>query len=182
MGQRVYLDFTHELSKNELQDVEGHRCNPDMNLEFDSVWYERIAAVNEKLFGCSVPWHPPIFSNTTGKRIKICDNSEIGFSAYQKFRDFYDAQLSEAMIPCAMFDIFTGLPDVDDTDNSMDEAYIRLYLKTKMKIKSTIVHYDVTTLTAEIGGYVGMFLGVSFMDIGVLLYSSSLVMAHKALT
>ena len=175
----MYLDFTHELSKNELKDVEGHRCNPEMNLEFDTAWYERIAKVNEKLFGCSVPWHPPIWSNITGKMVKICGETDVGLQSYQKFRDFYDAKLSEDMIPCAMFEVFTGLPDVDDADNSMDEAYIRLYLKTKMKIKTTIIHYDATTLTAEIGGYVGMFLGVSLMDIGVLFYSSSILMANK---
>ena len=117
--------------------------------------------------------------------IKICGETDVGLQSYQKFRDFYDAKLSEDMITCAMFEIFTWLPDVDDADNSMDEAYIdiktmnMLYLKTKIKIKTTIIHYDATTLTAEIGGYVGMFLGVSLMDIGVLFYSSSILMANK---
>ena len=152
-----------------------------MNLNFDSIWYERIAESNEKLFGCSVPWHSPVFSNITNNIIRICNTSKSGFLAYQKFRDFYDAQLSEDMVPCAMFEIFTGLPDVDEIDNSMDEAYIRLYLKTKIKIKSTIIHYDATTFTAEIGGYVGMFLGFSLMDIGILFHSSFLGMAHKVL-
>ena len=62
----------------------------------------------------------------TGKMIKICGETDVGLQSYQKFRDFYDAKLSEDMITCAMFEIFTGLPDVDDADNSMEEAYIIL--------------------------------------------------------
>ena len=146
---------------------------------FDTMLYERIAKANEKLFGCSVPWHPPIYSDITRNVIEICNTSERGFLAYRKFHAFRDSQLSEDLIPCTMFDIYTGLLDVDEKDNNLDEAYIRLYLKTKIKIKSSVIYYDVTTFTAEIGGYVGMFLGVSLMDVGVLFYSSILTMTKK---
>ena len=153
-----------------LEDMEGHRCNPDMNLDFDTRWYQIIAAENEKMYGCFVPWQPQSHENHTGDEIEICTSSEKGILATQKYIHFYGAKLSHNMTPCATFETFPGLPDIDDTENKQDEAYIRLYLKTKIKIKSIIIHYDSATLTAEIGGYVGMFLGVSFIDL-VLLFN-----------
>ena len=47
-----------------------------------------------------------------------------------------DGIITEDLVPCAWFDIFTGLTDVDETDNNMEEAYARLYLKAKIKVKS----------------------------------------------
>ena len=57
------------------------------------------------------------------------------------------------------------MPDIDEKDNDPNEAYVRLYLKTKIKVKSTVLYYDSTTLAAEIGGYIGMLLGVSLVDL-----------------
>ena len=80
-------------------------------------------------------------------------------------------------IPCADFDIFPGLPRIDKGDNDTI-AYIRLYIKPKIKIKSIIIYYDSHTLAAEIGGYVGMFLGVSMVDLSVLLCSGMKKLFH----
>ena len=54
---------------------------------------------------------------------------------------------------------------MDDTDNDMSEAYTRLYPKAQIKMKTTVLYYDFTTLAAEIGGYAGICLGVSLVDI-----------------
>ena len=40
------------------------------------------------------------------------------------------------------------------------------------------MHCDSTTLTAEIGGYIGMFLGVSIVDLGILLNAFLLNLVH----
>ena len=64
LGQKVYYDFTHDLTINTIGDTEGHLCNSDYNLMFDEKWYEHIANENEKMFGCTVPWHPQYHSKT----------------------------------------------------------------------------------------------------------------------
>ena len=66
---------------------------------------------------------------------------------------------------------------VDDPDS--DKAYLKLYFKTNIKQKSTVFYYDSTTFAAEIGGYVGMFLGVSLVDITIILNSFLLITIKK---
>ena len=136
-----------------------------MNFKFDEVWYKRTAQENQLKFGCSIPWHPNINSKSTNKLIKICNDSSIGVKALKLSRQFRDSLISAESIPCANFEITLGLPKMDDTDNDMSEAYTRLYPKAQIKMKTTVLYYDFTTLAAEIGGYAGICLGVSLVDI-----------------
>ena len=69
------------------------------------------------------------------------------------------------LVPCARIDISLGIPKVDVKDNNKNEAYIRMYPKAQIKMKTTVLYYDFTTLVADIGGYAGMFLGLSVIDI-----------------
>ena len=179
LGERKYIDFSHELVINTIGDIEGHRCNPEMNRNFDKVWYEKIARENEKKFGCSVPFHPPFNTETGKKEIEICKNATIGKKAYSNFQHAIDSTFTAEYRPCAKFDIYFGLPDTDDTGNKMTEAHLALYVNTDIRVKSTVIYYDKTTFAAEIGGYVGMFLGVSMIDLAIIFNSSILAMAHK---
>ena len=60
-------------------------------------------------------------------------------------------------------DVFLGPPE-GSVQNKTENAYIRIYVKSDVKIKSVILHYDSITLFAELGGYLGMLLGVSLID------------------
>ena len=150
-----------------------------MNANFDNAMYQHIADENFKLFGCSVPFHPPSYSISTYEIIKICRNATNGLKAFQNFESLRNAILSEDFIPCENFNFFLGMPDIDEKDNDPNEAYVRLYLKTKIKVKSTVLYYDSTTLAAEIGGYIGMLLGVSLVDLVIIANSSILKMIAK---
>ena len=128
-----------------------------MNANFDNAMYQHIADENFKLFGCSVPFHPPVYSKNKNESIKICRNTTNGLKAFQKFESLRNAILSEDFIPCENFDFFLGMADINNKIyNDPGEAYLRLYLKTKIKVKSTVLYYDDTTFAAEMGGYIGM--------------------------
>ena len=173
----MYLDFTHELSINTIGDTIGHLCNQRFNLDFDDLWYEHVAYENKKRFGCSVPWHPSYFSESK-KEINICSNPEAGRNALKLFSDSRDAPIAGGDVPCARYDIDLGIPDISE-GNDINETFIRFYLKTDIKVKSIVIYYDSTTLAAEIGGYVGMFLGVSMVDLAIMFNSFFLVMANR---
>ena len=87
--------------------------------------------------------------------------------------------ISPESTPCANFEISLGLPKIDDTDNNMNEAYIRMYPKAQIKMKTTVLYYDFTTLAAEIGGYAGICLGVSLVDIARRIKEYVLGKMHK---
>ena len=144
------------------------------------MWYKHVASENEKLFGCSVPWHPP-YETKNGKKIEVCRNVTLAANATRLYKDNQGTPLSEDLIPCAWYEISLGIPDVSDQpdESGSTKAYINFYIKTKIKQKSIVIYYDSTTLAAEIGGYVGMFLGVSLVDMAIIFDSAFLVMIRK---
>ena len=171
LGQRIYIEITHELSVNTLQDMEGNVCNPGMNEVYDEVFYRAVSEKNEKELGCSTPWEPARTSKITGRELEICNDTEQGKAAVATLRNWIpgsDDSLESEYKPCSVFDIAFGLPQVDDTENNQNEAYIRIYLKQKIKVKSVVLYYDFTTLFAELGGYIGLFLGMSLIDFTLL--------------
>ena len=181
MGESIYLDFTHSLSVNKIEDSKGHRCDAKNNRNFDDNWYENLALENKEMFDCSVPFHPQIFTKDQQK-IEICRNPKLGANATRQFVDNKDSPWVEEAVPCAWYDINLGIPDVSRKGNENSgnrKAFIKFYLKTKIKQKSIVIYYDSTTLAAEIGGYVGMFLGISLVDVAIMLDSAFLAMTKK---
>ncbi len=50
-----------------------------------------------------------------------------------------------------------------------DKAYIKMYVKSTVKTKKTVYDYTFLSLFAEIGGYTGLLLGVSFVNLTILI-------------
>ena len=67
-------------------------------------------------------------------------------------------------------DIFLGVPFIDK-NGSKEKAYTKLYLKSKVRVKTTSLAYDWLTLLAELGGYTGLLLGLSGVGLVFLLTS-----------
>ena len=165
VGQKVFLDFIYDVTINTLGDLKEHSCNSKMNLLYDDVFYSTIARENENEFNCSVPFHPLTTSKLTGSIIEICNTSESGLKAFKKFNSVWQSNAIGKNKPCAAMNIFMGLPSIDSRPtNPSKQAYIKLYMKSSVKVKSVIMYYDRSTFAAEIGGYVGMLMGMSVMD------------------
>ena len=178
MGQRVYQDFAHELNLNTVGDMEEHRCDQKMNLSFDESWYKHVAMENYKNYDCSVPFHP-LFKYDDGSEIRVCNNSSLGYKAVERFDHSKDAPISPDLVPCAMYNFNLGAIDRSTNDHPKNEAFVRLYLRREIVLKKMVIYYDKTTFAADIGGYVGMFLGVSVIDLAILFNSSFLLLIKK---
>ena len=150
---------------NSLGNLEGNKCNDTMNLNFDEIWYQFVATENEKLFGCSAPWFPTTYSQRTKKQIQICNNSTMGLKATNKFRAAMNKPIASELAPCANFDIYLDNPDIDDVDNNVNEEYIRMYANIQIKENTLVLQYDIIALIAEMGGYTGILLGISILNI-----------------
>ena len=164
----MWLDFVYEISINTLENFEGMSCEPNMNLNFDDMLYEKANAKLEDEFNCTVPFLPSIISNVTGNLSEICRDSDTGYKAlglYDYFKSGGLYSLIKDQMPCATMDIFLGLPFI--TNGSQHEAYIKIYLKTSVKVKNTVLDYEFLSLIGEIGGYTGLLLGISLVDISI---------------
>ena len=140
-------------------------CDAKMNLDFDDTLYSVANSKLEHKFGCTVPFLPPFLSNKTGKLTKICDDSKTGSDAQELYDYFKSGGLSQTSNqPCATMDIFLGLPFTSPHSNE-EEAYFKIYLKTAVKVKKTVLDYDYLTAIGEFGGYTGLLLGISLVDI-----------------
>lgn len=168
----VYLDFVNNLFINTLEGLAGHTCNSEVNYNYDKKFYDKIAKENNESFNCSVPFHPSIKSKLTGNPIEICNSSETGKKALENWVvSFYSGPLTTINKPCAEMEIFLGLPFIYN-NGLVSEAYIKIYIKPDIKVKSVILYYDLTTLFAELGGYIGMFLGISLVDLTIICNSA----------
>lgn len=70
--------------------------------------------------------------------------------------------------PCSTLSIIYGYPFLSDSDPSDPDgnvAYVKFYFKPTTKVRRSIIAYDEVTLIAEFGGYLGLCLGVSMMDL-----------------
>ena len=140
-------------------------CDPNMNLNFDETLYSVANSKLEQKFGCTVPFLPPLISNKTDRLTKICGDAKSGTDALELYDYFKSGGLSQiSKQPCATMDIFLGLP-FTSPHSSDEEAYFKIYLKTAVKVKKTVLDYDYLTMIGEFGGYTGLLLGISAVDI-----------------
>ena len=172
LGQKEFVDFAYGVTLNTVGDLEEYACNSETNLKYDEMVYNTIAYENEKQLNCSVPFHPPTTSKLTQGIIEICNNSESGAKAYANFKSYTRSGPQETKNkPCATMDFLLGIPHVVGKAKKMNsgyDAYIRLYINSNVKVYSIIMYYDFTTLAAEIGGYIGMCMGISLVDFTIL--------------
>ena len=75
--------------------------------------------------------------------------------------------------PCGTMDIWFGIPVIDelrDIPEDSTAAKLRMYFKKMVRVRKSYIVYTIVSLFAEIGGYMGLLLGFSFMDFTRIVY------------
>ena len=81
-------------------------------------------------------------------------------------------------------DIFLGMPAISNNSEVTnphpysgyglrDKAFVLLYFRTDVKVKRTVYDYDFLTLVGELGGYVGLLIGISLSEL--IIHSNSYI-------
>ena len=92
-------------------------------------------------------------------------------SSLYLFLEDYEYKLgagSNCSKPCAFMGVFFGIPI--KSKNDPDEAYIKFYFKTQINVRVSHLAYTGLSLFGELGGYVGLLLGISCMDFTTLIH------------
>ena len=125
----------------------------------------------KKKYGCMFP----LLTNKANETQCILENSHHHTYLsvkYQYFRDF-------CITPCEKMRVqFAGHDNMDPNGND-NEGYVKFYIKDEIEIKKSRYSYTEVSLLAEVGGYVGLLLGASLMDIASLLDKLFVIIKQK---
>ena len=81
---------------------------------------------------------------------------------YRKYKKF-------CPLPCVSMQVrFGGLDGTTDNGNE-NETYVKFYIKDQIQVRESNLSYTEVSLLAELGGYIGLIIGVSMMDIATLI-------------
>lgn len=80
--------------------------------------------------------------------------------------------------PCATMGVYFGFPIVDKTGYP-ELAYVKLYFKTQINVRRSFLDYTALSLFGEVGGYIGLLLGFSFLDLTFFTQKIMLYISEK---
>ena len=81
--------------------------------------------------------------------------------------------------PCASMGVYFGVPIWAPNGYDENLAYAKLYFKTEINVRRSQLAYTTISLFGELGGYVGLLLGISFMDITTLIERMIMYFSNK---
>ena len=134
--------------------TQDHPCEPDKHYKKDNCVWDEIHQSSLEQFGCTTPFGP--------KKSNICLNQTLGQNAIELLNQMRIPANNRCLDPCTT--VVPYLSIIAREQNSKSSS-LSLKLPRKIKVMSSYLSYKVLSLIAEIGGYVGLFLGVSILDL-----------------
>ena len=103
---------------------------------------------------------PHVTNNPNGTQciVEISHRKTYLSVLFKYFHDF-------CPMPCEKMKVNFAGHDSIDHNGVENEAYVKFYFKDQIQVKKSHLSYSKVSLLAEVGGYVGLLLGVSMMDI-----------------
>ena len=132
-----------------------------MDTYFDSCLMKRIPKIMNQDIGCTVPYLPD-------NEYPVC-NPDLISEAYQ----LYDHLLSGmqrllCQKPCSFMTVFVGFPFPESRIDGLAKTIMNL--KSTTRVKKTVLNYGSLSMLAEIGGYSGLLLGVSLVNVNGIVH------------
>ena len=154
MGTKDYYKVDHELF--EMLDEKDESCNDTPQYTKDDCSEDEIEKFVMKEYGCT----PPFFEN----KEKICTNETISKQVYKYWKNarYY----TNCSGPCR--EISVSVIWTADKTTKPEDSEVNFYFRNRVKVVKSYYAYSSLSLIAEIGGYFGLFLGVSINQITYL--------------
>ena len=165
LQRRIYIDLDQEIFQ--FLNSKDEPCNKAPNYQKDRCIHQHIHDVSMERFGCTTPFGP--------NKNAICTDREIGRKALEFYREIVEKNHtnSTCLNPCTLsFQRF--IQTKDDLQPYVDKkkaSVLKIASREKIKVMRAHELYLFDNLLGEVGGYVGLFLGVSFVQIGDLINS-----------
>ena len=144
-----------------MLDYGGNKCQGLTN-NWDKCALESFDKNANNQFGCTVP-----FGFGKGN---ICQDSEIGKVALKDYTEYIDAtkrHRTTCLAPCGFVKtkaIVTRDFELDE-DIVKNDTILQIYFDDYIKTTEEYPTYTFLSIVAQVGGYVGLFLGWSFNQV-----------------
>ena len=136
-----------------MLDFQGVPCNNEKGYHLDKCVLNGLEKESLKLFGCTTP-----FGITKDNICKGNPNAKNAVLLYRRFQtDYLDMKNISCFEPCSYMRI-----KVIKTSEMEGHGSLRLHFNKKVQETVAYYSYDDLSFIAELGGYVGLFLGASF--------------------
>ena len=117
----------------------------------------------------------PLYTNKPNETQCIVENSHYETYVNVRWNYFHDFCIT----PCEKMRVNYAGHDSMDPNGYDNEAYVKFYIKDEIQVKKSHLSYSEVSLLAEVGGYVGLLLGVSLMDIASLFDKACIIINQK---
>ena len=125
--------------------------------DYDTCINTKLYDIGMKEIGCTVPWVP--------KKYHICTNLEKRQKANDLFNSNKLNQNNVCPDPCNFTNIYINPPSVENFWGGNDTAGMNLYFNNIIKVSEEYYLQNEVTLIGNIGGIVGLTLGISLVHI-----------------
>ena len=179
IGIKNYVDLTYNVNIDRLGALSKTPCTEKHNFDFDDCLYQKQEAELLNKFNCTVPYLPPNYSVAT------CLGKD---KTYNKaLLDLYNLVKSEQRkhcgLPCLqMPGMFGTLLNDDNRANYKNyyqhRSYIRIYLKSMVRVQEATWDYPTITMLAEFAGYAGIIFGISVLHLTTFTHKVAQLMSY----
>ena len=161
-GTSKDVDLNNEIFN--VLDYDGHECENYLgNVTRDACIIEYMTLKSVEALGCTTPY-------LTDKS-NICTDQEKALQANDLYRDLkemaYKDAIPECPKPCQNLMIDFGRSSETVIENP--EAPLLIRLRKYIKVSTVSYTYQGLELFAEVGGYMGLFLGISLSQLPALI-------------
>ena len=154
LRNRIDYDIVYAWEAYDLLDYGGDVCNNDKDYSKDLCLDAAIQKELLSKIGCTDPFGP--------NRTHICTKQYEGRKANEIISAAKENPNVDCYHPCNFSSItLSELTETGLYGAPSDEAMVRLHFSEIIKVSETYYTYSPLSMIAEIGGYVGLFLGVS---------------------
>ena len=149
---------------------------------YDKYIQENLQKNIFETINCSIPFIPPKYRNGT----KLCSNSSLGKSGVEIYKsspiELTNLWSGESFVhpPCRYHQFEARDRSIERGDNSSFHSgtqrfdwsgsmILYLNINSKMRITEQFWSYGLLAFVAETGGFVGLFLGFSILDMRIVI-------------
>lgn len=185
VGEYLQLEASYEILQTHFDDnCKTYSSTYDQSFDackLDAFYKNIVTKMN-----CSVP-----FMFNPNKKEEICKNVTVSKNASSMYLNHMSNTQPECPVPCVNMITSFGYPNIDLSSLSTlwkNKGRVSIYFKKFVKVTEDFVSYDLLRLykffiifqlcicqnfsmVAEIGGYSGLLIGFSVMDLAVVLKS-----------